>query len=106
MIETDFILALRNDGDGQKQTHSLFVFNYKGKPLGKVNVEDLTFDEWILAQVYILKNCDEARFFIDEYENENGDSRIDLCDWFKNKITKLWNEGDKMVNEELLCHGL
>ena len=49
MIETDFNRALRNDGDGQKQTHSLSVFSNKGKPLGKMNVEDLTFDEWKLA---------------------------------------------------------
>ncbi|CAO2836087.1 unnamed protein product [Amaranthus hypochondriacus] len=38
-----------------------------------------------------------------QYENENGDSNTDLCNWFKDIIAKLWNEGNKRVNEELLC---
>jgi hypothetical protein len=65
MIETEFNRLSRNELEGQKQIHSLSVFRDKGKPLGKVNVEELSYDEWKMAQLYILTNCDEVKPFIE-----------------------------------------
>ncbi|CAO2822676.1 unnamed protein product [Amaranthus hypochondriacus] len=79
MIEIEFYRLSRNESEDKKQSHSFSVFRDKGKPLGKLNVEELSYNEWKMTQLYILTNCDEVKPFIDQYENEKGDSIIDLC---------------------------
>lgn len=65
MTETCFNRPERNDDIDNKQLHSLSVFSSKGKPLGKANVEQLSFDEWKTARLYVLKNCEEAQPFLE-----------------------------------------
>lgn len=60
-IATQFNQLHRNEGIEHPQPHHLSVFSRIGKPLGKTNIKKLTIDEQREAQLYILKNCDEAQ---------------------------------------------
>uniref|UniRef100_A0A803N4Z9 DUF4216 domain-containing protein n=1 Tax=Chenopodium quinoa TaxID=63459 RepID=A0A803N4Z9_CHEQI len=66
-------------------------------------IKQLAFDEWKEDHLYVLKNCEEAQPFLDEYLNDTSLPKIDFYKWFENKIIKLLKDGDVRVTEELFC---
>ncbi|XP_056688199.1 uncharacterized protein [Spinacia oleracea] len=110
-IETIFNRPDRNKDISHSQPYNLSIFSRMGKPLGKTSLRQMTVEKRREAQLYALFNCDEARPFLTEYENEPISQKIDLCKWFENRwltindiyIKKLWKEEDPRVIEELLC---
>ncbi|XP_074302669.1 uncharacterized protein LOC141634360 isoform X2 [Silene latifolia] len=93
-IATQFNQLDRNEDIENPQPHSSSIFSRLGKPLGRTNIKKMTIDEWREAQLYVLKNCDEAQPFINEYENDICSQSIDLCKWFENRPK------EKMTSEQ------
>ena len=64
-IETQLNRVDRNDDIELVFPHQLSIFSKLGKPLGKPNVRTLTLDEYKQAQLYVLRNCEEAEPFLE-----------------------------------------
>ncbi|KAL2938621.1 Homospermidine synthase [Bienertia sinuspersici] len=65
--KTQFNHVDRNDDIEHTNLHHLSVFSFRGKPLGKASVEQLSFEEWKIAHSYVVKNCDEAQPFVESH---------------------------------------
>ena len=64
-VETRFNRAKRNEEGGERRNNGLSVFTKIGKPLGQGNINVLSHENWKQAQLYVIKNCDEAQPFIE-----------------------------------------
>ena len=63
--ETRFNRVERNEEGGERQNNGLSVFTKMGKPLGQGNINILSHEDWKQAQLYVIKNSNEAQPFIE-----------------------------------------
>jgi len=63
--ETRFNRVERNKEGGERWNNGLSVFTKMGKPLGQGNINELSHEDRKQAQLYVIKNCDEAQPFIE-----------------------------------------
>lgn len=63
-VETRFNRPGRNNDESDDGScGKLSVFGGTGRPLGKVNLRNLTDEEWEQARLYVLMNCIEVEPF-------------------------------------------
>ena len=51
--------------DGMEHNEGLFMFSKVGHGLGKLTQCDIQREEWLQARLFVLKNCDEVRPFLE-----------------------------------------
>nr|CAD1840527.1 unnamed protein product [Ananas comosus var. bracteatus] len=76
----------------------------------------LTLEEWDLARLFVLRNCNEVNLFLKEFEDEiiktgvkNVKAKLDkdFAEWFENRIGEMHRRGIGQVGNQLLslAHG-
>ncbi|XP_021764647.1 uncharacterized protein LOC110729242 [Chenopodium quinoa] len=83
-IETKFNQLERNDDAENDDYKGLSIFASSGVPLGKAKCRSLSEEELTQVREYVLKNCDEAQTYLDEYEEST--SNTNLVDWFRDRV--------------------
>ena len=63
-IETKFDQLERNEDGENDDYEGLSIFAPFGTPLGKAKSRHLSDEEWMQAQDYVLRNCDEIEAYL------------------------------------------
>ncbi|XP_065871602.1 uncharacterized protein [Euphorbia lathyris] len=104
-IETRFNQPDRNTDEEDNDYQGLSIFAPIGIPLGKAKLRSLTKEELTQVREYVLKNCDEAQEYLNEYEDGTFDKN--LVDWFRDRVMDLLGEGhDDQVVKDLRTFAL
>uniref|UniRef100_A0A803MYT9 DUF4218 domain-containing protein n=1 Tax=Chenopodium quinoa TaxID=63459 RepID=A0A803MYT9_CHEQI len=98
-IETKFNQPERNDDAENDDYKGLSIFASSGVPLGKAKCRSLSEEELTQVRKYVLKNCDEAQTYLDEYEEST--SNKNLVDWFRDRVIDLPNDCNYQVVKDL-----
>ncbi|KAL0011923.1 hypothetical protein SO802_007031 [Lithocarpus litseifolius] len=90
-------------------TSRLPIFSRRGRPFGKSVVRELNNTDYYAASLYVLQNCDEIEPLVQEHRNILVDLGVNVDEMhrheficsFKERITKLYNDGNEQVDEHV-----
>ncbi|XP_075654797.1 uncharacterized protein LOC142624962 [Castanea sativa] len=111
-IETIFNRPERNDDRCPTtcdNTPRLPIFSRRGHPSRKSVVRELNNTDYYAASLYVLQNCDEIKPLVQEHGNILVDLSVNVDEMhrheficsFKERITKLYNDGNEQVDEHM-----